>query len=401
MNIVYIHSSYKPNDLIGQWFSAAKEMVEKDGGKAYFAIKYVKGKKIQEHDIMVGDSISCKIHSLMFDCFGLQDMFSWFATKRFLKKLDKIHPEVIHLHVANDWFLNMGLLCNYINKHNIKAVWTFHDARVMTGCCPCPVFVGCEEWQRKCEGKNCSNTFIVPTRKFLYLIGITHNYRKKTIGRIKNLTIVTPSKWMSTLVEKSYLKNKPCVVINNGINLDMFHPVEQNVREKYGISPDKKILLSVGNPIWELKGRSFLHRLFKDLPDKYYFIWIGCIDRDVDSFKDCDRISVFPRVDREELLQFYTAADLFVNPTLADNFPTVNLECQACGTPVVAFDSEGTKETVAPNAGVVVPRKDYEALRDAILNFAFDNAGEKSREFALQFDQKNVMPKYFNLYNSK
>ena len=86
MNIVYIHSSYKPNDLIGQWFVATKEMVERHGGKAYFAIKYVKGKALQEHDIVVGDTISCGIHSRMFDYFGLQDMFSWFATKRFLSK---------------------------------------------------------------------------------------------------------------------------------------------------------------------------------------------------------------------------------------------------------------------------------------------------------------------------
>ena len=148
-------------------------------------------------------------------------------------------------------------------------------------------------------------------------------------------------------------------------------------------------------------GRSYLHKLEEELPDKYFFIWIGCIDRDVEKFKDNKRVLALPRVNREELIQFYTAADLFVNPTLADNFPTVNLECQACGTPVVAFDSDGTKETVAPNAGVVVPRKNYEALRDAILNFSFENAGEKSRAFASRFDQKSVMPKYFELYNSK
>ncbi len=401
MNIVYIHSSYKPNDLIGQWFVATKEMVERHGGKAYFAIKYVKGKALQEHDIVVGDTISCGIHSRMFDYFGLQDMFSWFATKRFLSKLDEIHPDVIHLHVTNDWFLNMGLLCKYINKHNIKAVWTFHDARVMTGNCPYPNYIGCKEWQKECSGKNCKNTFIVPSCRYLYLVGLTHKYRKSTIGSLKDLTIATPSKWMSSLVAKSYLKDKPCVVINNGINLDMFHPVKQDVRQKYGIAKDKIILLSVGNPIWELKGRAYLHRLFNELPDKYYFIWIGCIDRDVEKYKDNKRILAFPRVDREELLQFYTAADLFVNPTLADNFPTVNLECQACGTPVVAFDSDGTKETVVPNAGMVVPRKDYEALRDAILNFLFVDAGTKSRIFALQFDQKDVMPKYFELYKSK
>lgn len=401
MNIVYIHSSYKPNDLIGQWFSATKEMVGKKGGKAYFAIKYAKGRQMQKHDIMVGDSISCGIHCRMFDYFGLQDMFSWFATKRFLRKLDNVHPDVLHLHVANDWFLNMGLLCKYINKHHIKVIWTFHDARVMTGGCTYPNYFGCNGWIKKCDGTSCRNATFVSSHKILHLASFTHSYRKKTIGKIKDLTIVTPSVWMSTLVANSYLKNHPCFVINNGINLNMFHPVEQNVRATYAISSDKIILLSVGNPIWELKGRSFLHRLAEELPDKYFFIWIGCIDSDVEKFKNNNRVLALPRVDREQLLQFYTAADLFVNPTLADNFPTVNLECQACGTPVVAFDSDGTKETIAPNAGMVVPRKKYEALRDAILNFSFENAGEKSRTFALQYDQNKVMPKYFELYNSK
>lgn len=397
MNIVYIHSSYSPNNLIGNWFSATRKWARDNGGDAFFAFKYTHG-KVEPEDIQIGNSISCGIHARMFDRFGLQDFFSYFATRKFLKKLNDIKPDIIHCHVINDCFLHIGLLCDYVNKHDIKVVWTFHDARVLTGMCPCPNYCECDKWETHCKNCKPSYKFIYPSKAIIKLTNIVHSYRKRNIGNIKKLVIATPSKWMANMVAKSYLKDKKCVVINNGINLSIFHYIENNIREKYSIAPNEKILLSIGNPIWRLKGRDFLHKLADELPQGFVLIMIGCLQKDIEKFKGNKQVITLPRVDRKELLEFYSAADLFINPTLADNFPTVNLEAQACGCPVVAFDSDGTPETVDPKRGRIVPRKDYEALKYAILNFNYDQASESAISFASKFETKLCINQYIRLY---
>lgn len=396
MKILYIHSSYKPNDLIGGWFRATREHLRKNGGDAWFAIKF-RHEDQQPDDIMVGDSMSCGIHARMFDYTGLQDMWSAGATRRFLKKVDELKPDIIHCHVINDCFLNMKLFTEYVNKHNIKVIWTFHDARVLTGECPCPLYVPCDQWIIKCKKCPKENTVLVPSKGWMNAVGIVHEYRKRTIGHIKNLTIVTPSKWMKGLVQKSYLKDRHCEVIHNGINLSVFHPVESDIRERYGIAAERKLLLAVGNPLWTLKGRDYLLRLIDELSDNFFIVLIGALEQDVQNLKNRNNMLALPRINRDQLVEFYSAADLFLNPTLADNFPTVNLEAQACGCPVVAFDSDGTPETIAPS-GVVVPRKDYEALKEAILHYNDLQAKSQALSFAREYNEERCINDYLKLY---
>ena len=398
MRILYIHSSYKPNDLIGGWFNVTREHLRKNSGDAWFAIKFRHGGQ-QPDDIMVGGSVSCGIHARMFDYTGLQDMWSVGATRRFLKIVDELKPDIIHCHVINDCFLNMKLFVDYVNKHDIKVIWTFHDARVLTGECPYPLYVPCNQWVTRCKRCPKENTFLAPSKGWLNAVGLVHEYRKRTIGRIKNLTVVTPSKWMKGLVRQSYLKDRRCEVIHNGVNLDVFHPVKSTIRERYGITIDKKLLLAVGNPLWTLKGRDYLLRLIDELPNKYYIVLIGALEEDVQNLKNRKNVLVLPRISRDQLVEFYSAADLFVNPTLADNFPTVNLEAQACGCPVVAFDSDGTPETIAPS-GVVVPRKDYEALKNAIVGFDYEHAKTRSLSFAREYTEERCIKDYLKLYET-
>lgn len=399
MKVVYIHSSYRPNDLIGNWFEETKKYCKSTGGDAYFVIKFTH-KETQPNDIVVGGSVSCGIHARMFHYLGLQDMFSYLATRKLLKQLDEIKPNIIHCHVINDCFLHMGLFTDYVNKHNINVVWTFHDARVLTGRCPYPDYEDCLQWKNECKCCPKGKRFLGPEHEIINLSHWVHRYRKHTIGRIKHLTIVTPSKWMARLVSESYLKQSHCIVINNGINHKVFRKLQGiDVRKKYKIASDKKVLLSVGNPIWELKGEEFLYRLAKELANNQYtMVIVGCRNCNIEKYKPLKHVLIFPLIDRDELVAFYNTADLFINPTLADNFPTVNLEAQACGCPVVAFDSDGTPETIDPKCGKVVPRKNYEALKQAILNFNYDGAREAAISFASQFNQQKCIEQYIKLY---
>lgn len=398
MKILYIHSAYRPNDLIGNWFKKTRDYCRSTGGDAWFAIKFTH-RQVQDEDIIIGNSLSCFVHNQLYQKLGLQDIASYSSTKRFLRKVDDIKPDIIHCHVVNDCFLNMKMFADYVNKHDIQVVWTFHDARVLTGQCPCPLYNGCVQWQDKCVGCPKGEKFLYPENTIVNMVSVVHRLRKRTIGEIRNLTVVTPSKWMASLVKQSYLRNNRCVVINNGINLDVFHPSENDVRRKLGVPTDAKLLLAVGNPIGKLKGKEYLVRLANELPENHYLIMVGCLEEDVASLNRIERVHAFERVDRDELIAFYSAADLFVNPTLADNFPTVCLEAQACGCPVVAFDSDGTPETIAPK-GIAVPRGNYEAMYDAIVNFDYKDAREDAIEFSRQYSQDKCIKEYVELYKT-
>lgn len=398
MKILYIHSAYRPNDLIGNWFAKTREYCRSTGGDAWFAIKFTH-RQVQEDDIVVGNSMSCFLHNLLYQKFGLQDMASYLSTKRFLRQVDKLKPEIIHCHVVNDLFLNMMLFADYVNKHNIKVVWTFHDARVLTGQCPYPGYNGCVQWQDKCVLCPKGDKFLYPEHTVVNAVSVVHRFRKRTIGAIRNLTIVTPSKWMASLVKQSYMKDKRCVVINNGINLDVFRPSYNDIRNKLEIPRGAKLLLAVGNPIGKLKGREYLVRLAKELPENHYMVMVGCLKEDVEKLNGFERVRAFERTDRDELIAFYSSADLLVNPTLADNFPTVCLEAQACGCPVVAFGSDGTAETVS-RKGKVVPRGSYEAMYEAIVNFDYEGAREDAIEFARHYNQDKCIKEYVELYKT-
>lgn len=400
MKVVYIQSSTSPSGLQGSWFLSTQNYLKSQKGEALMIQKYRKA-QLPSDWIMVGNSISCGFHYRMFLLFGLQDMFSYISTKKLIKRLKQFQPDIIHLHLINDFFLHLGLLTNYINKHNIKVVWTFHDSRILTGKCPCPQYCDCNQWITNCKSCKNKDTFLTNKNSIIDLVSYVHKYRKKHIGNIKNLTIVAPSKWMKSIVAQSYLKHNNCMVINNGIDLKLFHYTPNNIREQYKIPAKSKILLTVGNPITDLKGKKYILKLIQELPTgDYFFILIGTQSKDAELLKGSKNVLTFPCINRDLLIQFYSCADLFIYPTLADNFPTVCLEAQACGCPVIAFDSEGTKETIDKISGKVINRKDFDTLKKEIQTFNYKNSKENAIKFAVKHSQEKCISKYLKLYNS-
>lgn len=400
MKVVYIQSSTSPNGLQGSWFLSTQKYLKGQKGEALMVQKYRKA-QLPAGWIMTGNSFSCAFHYRMFLLFGLQDMFSYLSTKKLIKRLKQFNPDIIHLHLINDFFLHLGLLTNYINKYNIKVVWTFHDSRVLTGKCPCPQYCGCNQWLTNCKSCRDKKTFLTNKKSILDLVSYVHKYRKKHIGRIKNLTIVAPSEWMKSIVSQSYLKNNKCIVINNGIDLNAFHYIPTNIKEQYKIPTNSKVLLTVSNPITDLKGKKYILKLIQELPDdNYFFILIGTQLKEMELLKGKKNVLTYPCINRDLLIQFYSGADLFVYPTLADNYPTVCLEAQACGCPVIAFDSEGTKETIDKLSGKIINRGDFEALKNGIITFNYDNARENAIKFTLQHSQEKCISNYLELYNS-
>ena len=180
-----------------------------------------------------------------------------------------------------------------------------------------------------------------------------------------NLTIVTPSRWLADEVKQSFLKDYPVQVIPNGVDQTIFRPTENDLRKKLGLE-HSFVILGVAN-VWERrKGLSYFCGLAKKLPEDCKIILIGLNEKQIRELPE-EIIGITRTENAEELAGYYSMADVFVNATLEDNFPTTNLEALSCGTPVITFETGGSPESLDATCGRVVRKGDAEALLQAIL----------------------------------
>ena len=183
------------------------------------------------------------------------------------------------------------------------------------------------------------------------------------------MILITPSKWLKKEVEKSYLKDYPIEVINNGVDTNVFKPSPSNIKQQYGIK-DKKVILGVAS-VWDKrKGLDTFIELSKELDDQYQIVLIGLSKKQIEQLPN--NITGISRTENvQELVKWYSAADVYFNPTLEDNYPTTNLESIACGTPVITFDTGGSPESAYADEGNIVTN-DIHSIIEAIKRCSFD-----------------------------
>lgn len=352
------------------------------------------------NNIKIGNVIDKSVHMFLSRVTGYHGCFSILTTKRFLSKIDKLKPGIIHLHNIHGWFLNLPMLFSYIKKNNIHVVWTLHDCWSFTGKCPHFTTAKCERWKNGCCDCPAPQLRSYPAT-FVDRTDTMWNKKREWFTGVKDLTIVTPSQWLADLVKESFLKEYPVKVIHNGINLSIFKPTESEFKQNYGIE-DKYMLLGVADSWGARKGLDVFIELSKRLdPVKYQIVLVGTNDS-VDKQLPDNIISVHRTQNQRELAEIYTAADLFVNPTREDNYPTVNMESIACGTPVLTFKTGGSPEVLDKTCGSVVECEDTDALEREITRICESKpySEEACLMRARDFDQNLVFKEYVGIYKS-
>lgn len=311
------------------------------------------------------------------------------STKKMLEMIDKISPDVIHVHNIHGNFVNFKMLFDYLKKSKAKVIITLHDEFLATGRCAY-IPNGCNERCNQC--KKCKFKDEYPRT----LIDKSHKLFLEKIALLDgfNATYVSPSKWLQgSFLSSKIGEGKNCIVINNGF------PVE-NVSKLKKEKGDGKIKLLAAAFEWsELKGRHILAKLVDLLDlDKYELTVVGGIQ---DNYKFPTKINYFPKMSKEELAKFYANSDLFIMPTFNDNFPTVLIESLCYGLPIISFDSGGCKEIVG-DCGVMVKDRTAESLAKAINEFDFNKyTPEKCKERSKQFSLEKMLEKYYEVYTSK
>jgi len=344
--------------------------------------------KHQKYAVRIGNELGIRIDGLKTRLLDNAGFNSRTSTRIFIQWAKAYNPDVVHLHNIHGYYINIEQLFGFLKELDKPVIWTLHDCWAFTGHCSYFDIVGCEKWKTECSS--------CPLRKeYPASFGYDRsqkNYleKKHLFTGIKDMTIVTPSQWLASLVKQSFLGEYPVKVIHNGIDTKTFTKKTSLFREEYGLQ--KRIVLGV-SAVWdERKGLDDLVKLSDMLGNEYQIVIVGVSQKQKESLPD-NIIGITRTNDAQQLAQIYTAADVFVNPTYQDNYPTVNLEAQACGTPVITYKSGGSPESV-PN-GQVVEKGDLEGLCDAVKNL------DKCSVLQCDFRAETAFAKYLDLYTEK
>lgn len=355
--------------------------------------------------IQANSSFDEKIHgvwySRLLDRHGLG---SRRATEKLVRKIDsEIKPDIIHLHNIHGYYINYQVLFEYLHTVSTPVVWTLHDCWTFTGHCCYFDSVGCERWKESCY--KCPLKHSYPQSLLCDRSAENYQLKKDLFSAISDrLTLVPVSEWLAQLVKQSFLKQCGIKTIHNGIDLQMYSPaVSKNLIEKYELA-GKSIILGVAAPWSKRKGLDDFIRLHELLPStQYAIVLIGLSDKQLADLP-AGIIGIKRTQNVQELAQWYSAADVFVNPTYEDNYPTTNLEAMACGTPVITYRTGGSPEAVTPDTGLVVEKGDLAGLVAAIrtaTSWNRDEIRQNCRKRAENhFDRQLCFQSYIDLYNN-
>ena len=347
-----------------------------------------------ENQVVISSKNDHLVHYCLGNVTGYNESFSIIATYRLVKKLKKYHPDIIHLHVMHGQYLNISILFKYLKKSGIPVVWTMHDCWAITGRCPHFELLECEKWRTGCYNCHYDKADYPPAKidrtEFLW------KKKKKLFGDLQKLSIVTPSDWLRNIIKESFLQNKEVNVINNGIDLELFKPTNSNFRKEYDCESDF-LVLGVASYWSKKKGLDDFIRLSEE--GRFKVVLVGT-NNEIDQLLPSQIISIHRTESIQKLVEIYSAADVFVNTTYEDTFPTVNIEALACGTPVVTYCTGGSPEIIDNNTGIVIEKGNIERLIECLQGLAHDNRFHSSDcvKRASLFNKNYSYQKYIELF---
>ena len=306
--------------------------------------------RYKKYAVRIGGDLDVRLHAASARLFDNAGFMSRRATKRFLEWAREFDPDEIHLHNLHGYYINVELLFEYLKSVDKTVTWTLHDCWPFTGHCAHFTIAGCDKWKTRCE--NCPQKGAYPASVLCDASRRNFDKKKELFRGVKNMTLVAPSEWIAGLAKQSFLSEYPVRVEHNRINTDVFKPTPSDFRKKHGLA-DKKIVLGVSGVWSKEKGLDDFVSLSRMLDDRYKVVLVGLTEAQKNALPN-SVLGVVRTESAEELAGIYTTADVFLNLTYEDNYPTVNLEAKACGAPVVTYRTGGSPESVPPE-NVVEP----------------------------------------------
>lgn len=329
------------------------------------------------------------LKSLLFDANGLG---STRATQKLVEQIKEIHPDIIQIHNIHGYYLNYKILFEYLNSTDIPIILTMHDCWNFTGHCTHFVTAMCKKWKTGCY--DCPLLNVSPKS---YIDRSKRNYalKKSLLTSNKNLHIVPVSYWLESMVRESFLKGKDIQVIQNGVDLNIFKPYPKKRGTEFKI-------LGVAN-VWNKdKGIYDIYKLREMLSlSGFQITLVGLTQNQIANLPE-GIVGITATANQKDLAELYSGADVLINPTYADTFPTINLEALACGIPVVTYRTGGSPESLDSKTGIVVEQGNVTALANSFMYLrenplSSEDCRKRAEEY---FDKNRCFEKYVNKYES-
>lgn len=394
MKIVQInHFSYK---AAGGIMMNIHRSLLNDGEDSY--VVWGRGRNSEnEREYYMNDSFGVKAHALYTRVTDRTGFLSKQSTKRLINWLEKITPDIIHLHCIHGYYINLEILFDYIKEKHIKVVWTQHDCWAFTGHCAYFNVVRCEKWKTGCY--DCPQLRTYPKA---YVDASKRNWSdKKRLFTGMDAVCVTPCEWLKGLLGQSFLSEYPCHVIYNGVDTNIFHYTKNNFKSKTGLEA-YRLILGVASEWTERKGLKDFVRLDAKIDhSRYKIVLIGLTKEQLNTVPET--IFAMERTNNvNELVEIYSAADIYFNPTYEDNFPTTNIEAIACGTKVITYRTGGAPEAIRADCGYVVEKGDLDGSYRLMQEIC--GSSEEHSEYVYKedwiFSSKRMVKEYLSLYKT-
>ena len=379
----------------GQIMFNIHRLAEQEGIDSY--VVWGRGRNsVDEHEICIKNKIGMYVDGVATRLTDACGFFSVRATKKLIKELECLQPDIVHLHNLHGYYINIKMLFEYLKKNDIKVVWTLHDFWSVTGHCAFFECAKCDKWKVQC--RNCIQKKEYPASIFLDRSFKNYIWKKETFCGIQ-MQFVTVSKWQESIVKQSFLKGQKIRTIYNGVNTEVFRYTESNLRKRYKLE-GKKVILGVASDWSQRKGLDDFILLSKQLSMDYQIVLIGLNNRQI---RNCpDNILAFPKTDCvEDLVKWYSCADVYVNATLEETFGMTTIEALACGTPVIVYNSTAMPELIHGSHGYVVEKRDINQIEKILKdNEIYSINREECMRAAGEYTSYQQCKNYLELYRA-
>ena len=402
MKVLQINSTVNMGS-VGRRAEEIGNMLLEKGDESFIGVSSRIPRPSNSQLITIGNQTDVFFHGIKSRLFDAHAFGSKGATENFIDKIKELKPDIIHLRNLHGYYINIEVLFNFLETAGIPVVWTFYDCWAFTGHCAYFDRVNCNKWKTQCY--DCPLTKAYPGSLGYDNSKVNYKRKKTLFNSVEKMVLVGTCNWIGNLIKESFLKKYPVKVIYDGVDTGVFNPNinTQFLKDKLGIEASQKIVLGSAN-IWDWrKGLSDFIEINKDLNDDIKILLVGLTKE-----QQKDLPSNIVGIDRtdslEELATLFALADVFVNPTYVDNFPTTNLEALASGTPVVTYKTGGCPEAVDENTGIVADKGNKRELVDAILKIIKDGKDKyviPCRKRALDnFDKTDNNEAYYDIYKA-
>lgn len=376
------------------------QRLEAKGHGAYIA--YGQGTTDYPKSYKIGTNLENKIHGLWNTrILGKEGFGTTCGTRKFIKWVNSIYPDVIQIHNLHSNFLNFPMFFEYIREKNIPVVYSLFDCWAFTGKCTHFTEPRCRKWETSCG--NCPRLQSGPTTWFFDRTRSLYNTKKQLFTNMPNMHVIVCSNWLKGEVEKSFLSKCPIHMIYNWIDTEKFKEIhDESIYERYGIDKNKKILVSV-SAFWDDNTTRFTDasRLAEVLPEGCQLVIIGKKITEKPLAKNMLHIDYVNGV--SELSKLYSEAIAFVGFSVEDTFGKVFAESMLCGTPAIVFNSTACPEVVG-DTGYVVEPHDVNAMVDCIQEIRANGReyySQRCKDLVVsQYGYEQNVDKYIEIYEN-